>query len=219
MIMNLLEKVYRSPIGRIMSACAWAAAKLKTPFMVYGFLDPATGAFRKYTRISTSTVILSRKRLSMGDHVWVGHFSILDASEGLAIAEGCQLAAWIGVYTHGSQDAIRLLGPHYAHIPHTHRDGYTRGPVRVGKYTFVGAGSVILPGVTIGKGCLISAGSLVAKDIPDFSIVVGRPGKVVGSTLDTDARLFAEQDCSDTYYEEEALPEIRKRLAAKEPDG
>jgi len=195
-----------------MSACAWLVAHVKAPFMVYGYSDPATGAFRKYTRISSSAVILERKNLSIGDYVWVGHFSMLDASEGLEIGEGCQLAAWIGVFTHGSQDSIRLLGPRFAHVHSTLRDGYTRGAVSIGKYTFIGAGSVILPGVTIGKGCLVGAGALVTRSVPDYSIVMGYPAKVVGTTLETDARFFSKRDYSETYYDEEALVRIRERL-------
>lgn len=36
-----------------------------------------------------------------------------------------------------------------------------------------------MPGVTIGKGCTIGAGSVVTKDIPDFSVAVGSPAKVI----------------------------------------
>ena len=38
---------------------------------------------------------------------------------------------------------------------------------------------IILPGVTIGKGCTIAAGSVVTKDIPDWSVAMGSPAKVV----------------------------------------
>jgi UDP-2-acetamido-3-amino-2,3-dideoxy-glucuronate N-acetyltransferase len=44
----------------------------------------------------------------------------------------------------------------------------------------LGSGSVILCGVTIGKGALVGAGTVVTKDVPDYAIVVGVPGKVTG---------------------------------------
>jgi len=43
----------------------------------------------------------------------------------------------------------------------------------------IGIGAIIMPGVTIGKGAVIGAGSVVTKDIPDYSIAVGLPAKVI----------------------------------------
>ena len=210
--MRLAERLYRSPLGRVISFLAHGAAKLQQPFMVYGYYDVASRSFRKYTRMSSSVSIMNRKALSVGDNVWVWHHSILDATEGLVIEDGCQIGAWVGIFTHGSESAVRLLGQRFVHIHNTERKGYTRGSVRIGAYTFIAAGSAVLPGVTIGKGCLIGAGTLVTKDVPDYSIVVGSPGKVVGSTLDMDTKFFRKHDFSDTYYDEAALLEIQKRI-------
>ena len=192
-----------------------AYARFHKPFMVYGFIDPATRRFRKYTRISSSVHIMNRKALTIGDDVWVWHHTILDATEGLVIEDGVQIGAWVGIFTHGSEYSIRLLGKQFVHIPNTKRKGYTRGAVRIGAYSFVGAGSVILPGVQIGKGCLIGTGTVVTKDVPDYSIVVGQPGKVKGSTIDIDQRKFQEEDFSDTYYDTEALKLIKEKLASR----
>lgn len=190
-------------------------ARFHKPFMVYGFIDPATRRFRKYTRISSSVHIMNRKALTIGDDVWVWHHTILDATEGLVIEDGVQIGAWVGIFTHGSEYSVRLLGRQFVHIPNTERKGYTRGAVRIGAYSFVGAGSVILPGVQIGKGCLIGTGTVVTKDVPDYSIVVGQPGKVKGSTIDIDQRKFQEEDFSDTYYDTEALKLIKEKLASR----
>lgn len=43
----------------------------------------------------------------------------------------------------------------------------------------IGIGAIIMPGVTIGRGAVIGAGSVVTKDVPDYSIVVGIPAKVI----------------------------------------
>ena len=134
----------------------------------------------------------------------------MDATEGLIIEEGCQIGAWVGIFSHGSENAIRLLGAQFVQIPNAQRKGYTRGSVKIGAYTFIGAGSVLLPGVTIGKGCLIGAGTLVIKDIPDYSIVIGSPGQIKGSTLDQDKRFFQDFDFSGTYYDQDALEQIKR---------
>jgi maltose O-acetyltransferase len=52
-------------------------------------------------------------------------------------------------------------------------------PVSVGNDCWIGGNSIILPGVTIGNGCTIGAGSVVTKDIPDNSLAVGNPAKVI----------------------------------------
>ncbi|MFX1502245.1 MAG: acyltransferase [Promethearchaeota archaeon] len=53
------------------------------------------------------------------------------------------------------------------------------GPT-IGEYAKIGANTTILPGLVIGKYALIGAGSVVTKDIPDYSIVTGNPAKIIG---------------------------------------
>ncbi len=216
---SLLERIYRSPAGRVMSSLAWMVARFQRPFMVYGYYDIPTHTWHKYTRISSNVVMMNRSRLSIGENVWVWHHTILDATEGLVIEEGSQIGAWVGLFTHGSEIAIRLLGDQFVHIPNKERQGYTRGAVRIGAYSFVGARSIILPGVTIGKGCLVGAGALVTKDMPDYSIVVGAPAQVKGSTIDLDLPFFRKGDYSSTYYDPEALIFIQQKLEQETPGG
>lgn len=60
--------------------------------------------------------------------------------------------------------------------------GYTRvSNVTIGNNVFIGAGTIVLPGVSIGNNVVIGAGSIVSRDIPDDSIAVGNPAKVVKS--------------------------------------
>lgn len=49
----------------------------------------------------------------------------------------------------------------------------------IGKYTFIGKNACIMPGVTIGNRCVIGANAVVTKDIPDNSVAVGIPAKVI----------------------------------------
>ncbi len=53
------------------------------------------------------------------------------------------------------------------------------GNVKVGDGTHIGAGATVNPNIKIGKWCVIGAGAVITKDIPDFSLVVGIPGKVI----------------------------------------
>lgn len=62
--------------------------------------------------------------------------------------------------------------------------GYTKiAPVKIGNNVFIGAESVVLPGVTIGDNVIVGANSTVTHDIPDNMVVAGSPAKVI-STLD-----------------------------------
>jgi len=69
-------------------------------------------------------------------------------------------------------------------------------PVTIGDNVFVGHHSLVLPGVTIGDNCIIAAGAVVSKNVPDNCIVAGNPARVVKSIeayqekLDTDTALL-----------------------------
>lgn len=70
-------------------------------------------------------------------------------------------------------------------------------PIKIGTNVFIGHGSLILPGVTIGSNCVIGAGSVVTRNIPDNSIAVGVPAKVVKSMPEHLERLKADTNLLD----------------------
>ena len=54
-------------------------------------------------------------------------------------------------------------------------------PVKIGNRVWIGAGAIILPGVTIGDNSVVGAGSVVTKDIPENTVAVGSPARVIRS--------------------------------------
>lgn len=52
-------------------------------------------------------------------------------------------------------------------------------PITIGEDCWLGGNVIVLPGVTIGRGCTIGAGSVVTKDIPPFTVAVGNPARVI----------------------------------------
>lgn len=62
-------------------------------------------------------------------------------------------------------------------------------PIQVGSHVFIGVNSIIMPGVTIGSNVVIGAGSVVTKDIPDHSVAIGVPAKVVSHFADYQAKI------------------------------
>ena len=62
--------------------------------------------------------------------------------------------------------------------PPTERS-YAMAPIKIGNNVWIGEGVIIMPGVTIGNGCVIGAHSIVSKSIPNNSLAVGTPAKVI----------------------------------------
>lgn len=60
-----------------------------------------------------------------------------------------------------------------------HRKLLSKGPIYIGENSWIGENACIMPNVSIGKGCIIGANSVVTHNIPDYSVAVGCPAKVV----------------------------------------
>ena len=63
-------------------------------------------------------------------------------------------------------------------LAHDHVRGITTDTY-IGNHVFVGGGSIVMPGVRIGNHVIVGAGSVVTKDVPDNSVVVGNPAKII----------------------------------------
>jgi acetyltransferase-like isoleucine patch superfamily enzyme len=169
-----------------------------SPLMVKILRDRAGNKLAN-TRISNTTYIGNPEKLNCADHVFIGHFNFIDASNGLEIDEGCQITNYVSILTHSSHSSIRLYGRNYQG---SEMIGYLKGSVSIGKYTFVGPHSVIMPGAKIGKGCIVSAYSMVKGDFPDFSIISGNPAKVIGDTRELDEPYLREHPELIQFYSE-----------------
>lgn len=127
--------------------------------------------------------VLIRESNEIGNNVSVGSHSIIEhhvkigdnvrVHSGSFIPEYSILEdnAWIG-------PAVTLTNAKYPASPHAKK--YLIGP-KITRNARIGAGAIILPGVTIGKNSLVGAGSVVTKNVPDGTVVVGNPAKVIGS--------------------------------------
>lgn len=76
-------------------------------------------------------------------------------------------------------------------LPKLREEGYQFNlPVYIGKNCWIGAGAIILPGVKVGDGSVIGAGSVVTKDIPGNVIAVGNPCKVMREISERDKEFY-----------------------------
>lgn len=179
---------------------AFMIRRFKAPRMIWGYLD-VSGDWQSKTRISDTVFFNYPEKVFIADNVYIGHFSILDGTGNLFIEEGAQLAGWNGIYTHSSHIAIRLYGKHYQEVPEGSKKGYIIKPVTISRYAFIGAGAIILPGVSVGQGALVAAGSIVKNDVEDFQIVAGNPSVYIGTTKEIDAE-YLKDPVIKTWYEE-----------------
>lgn len=112
--------------------------------------------------------------VEMGDHVWVGPYTILEGSNAkLKIGNYVSINAGVMIYTHDSTKYYISGG----------KEAFSKGDVTIGDYTVIGTMSMVGCGVRIGSHCVIGAHSFVNKDIPDNSIVAGTPAKVIGKVV------------------------------------
>ena len=66
-------------------------------------------------------------------------------------------------------------------------------PVHIGRNCWIGAGAVILPGVTLGDNVVVGAGSIVTKDLPSNVVAVGNPCKVLREVGERDREYYFKE--------------------------
>ena len=121
--------------------------------------------------------------VKIGDHVWVGPYTLLEGSNAeLTIENFVSINAGVMIYTHDSTKYYVSGGK----LP------YEKGPVTVKSNTVIGTMSMVGYNVTIGHHCVIGAHSFVNSDIPDYSIAAGVPAKVIGKVVLNEKGVYFE---------------------------
>jgi len=84
----------------------------------------------------------------------------------------------IGADATVAQEAYLCTGTHDFASP---RLSLQTAPIRIGRGAFVGARSIILPGLTLGEGCVVGAAAVVTRDVAPYAIVAGNPARQIGT--------------------------------------
>lgn len=120
---------------------------------------------------------------------WEGLPRLLEIGDDAAIETPCTISLCapvrIGHRVHTGQDVMILTGSHRIGDATRRCGPYEFAPVEIGNGSWIGARAVILPGVTIGEGCVVSAGSVIARSMPANSLVAGNPARVIGKPDDS----------------------------------
>ena len=105
-------------------------------------------------------VVKGVKNFELGPKTDIGAFTYINASEGVVVEDGAQVASHCSIYSVSTIDN-------------------KKGKVILKKNCKIGTHSVIMPGVTIGENSVVGAFSFVTKDIPDNVMAFGVPAKVI----------------------------------------
>jgi len=122
------------------------------------------------------------QNVNVGNNVSIGDFC--KVQNNVSIYEGVTLEEY--VFCGPSMVFTNILDPKCKY-PQVGAQFYVKTLVKEG--ASIGANATIVCGITLGKHCLIGAGSVVTKDVPDYALVVGVPGKILGWVSEAGKRL------------------------------
>lgn len=138
-------------------------------------------------------LVFHPENISIGSNVYVGHYTLLKAyhenelriGNDVWIGQNCFLHAAGGIFI---EDQVGI-GPGVMILTSSHLDqdrqvpivfsDLSFAPVRICSKSDIGVGSIMLPGVTVGEGTQVGAGSVVTHDTPPYSVVAGVPARVI----------------------------------------
>jgi len=106
----------------------------------------------KKTNIGPQCVISANNSVTLGEELLIGAF--------------CYIGG--GLYHSERTD-----------IPMVRQGMYSKGPLIIEDDVWLGAGSIVLDGIHVGRGCIVGAGSVVTRNLPEYSVAVGTPAKVI----------------------------------------
>ena len=130
--------------------------------IIYGnsFVMPRTSTFRTGFHL----VVESSGGVRIGDRCFFNNYCTLASRSGIDIGDGTIFGENVKVYDHNHcyKDIQRPIK----------EQGYTSAPIKIGKHCWIASNVIILKGVTIGDNCVIGAGCVVYKDVPEGSVVI-----------------------------------------------
>jgi acetyltransferase-like isoleucine patch superfamily enzyme len=166
------------------------------PFKSHGTGQIDVDQFRKIGQnvvFEAGVLAFHPENIILGTNIYIGHYTILKGYHQNALIIGDN--TWIGqsCFLH-SAGGLRIgdnvgIGPHVKIITSFHEEEgldvpilfsrITMAPVIIDDDSDIGIGAIIMPGVTIGRGCQVGAGAVVTSDVEPYSVVAGVPARLL----------------------------------------
>jgi lipopolysaccharide O-acetyltransferase len=124
-------------------------------------------AFSKYITQTFSP------KLIIGDNVRIGNYACITSINSINIGDGCLFSEYVYISDHSHGIDVD------SSVPPAFQPLASKGAVEIGENTFLGFRVCILPGVKLGKNCVVGANAVVTKSFPDYTMLAGVPAKAI----------------------------------------
>lgn len=171
---NVARRLVRCPWGMRMG---WGSS-MRRPWTIIGRSRITIGARTRILRgayfmaVEGYAGIAHHPDIFIGDDVYIGKECYLTAMNAITIGAGCVLSDHVYI-----TDLMHGLHPKRGLIMDQPLE--SKGPVSIGRDTFIGYRCTIMPGVILGNNCVVGAESVVTRSFPPFSMIVGNPAKLL----------------------------------------
>ena len=180
------------PVHRVARRNALLTPLRRRQFARFGagsFVDRPTWLYgARHIEIGDHVIVLRGAWLAVEKHAWGARGPVLSIGDRVGIRPGCTISASASVVIEddvGMGAYVTIIDSKHTWAPgdpNALHGPLEASPVRIGRGSWLSDRVTVAAGAEIGQQCAIGANSLVAGKIPDFSVVVGNPARIVGST-------------------------------------
>lgn len=121
--------------------------------------------------IHKTVVLPPEEKIELGSYIYVGPKTFFDAKGYISIGDGTIISSEVCILSSSHEVGDGSI------LPYSIRNEI--GPVIIGKGCWIGIRAILMPGITLGDGVIVGAGSVVTKNFEDGSIVAGNPAKLL----------------------------------------
>lgn len=112
-----------------------------------------------------------RNQMHIGDETWIGQMCFFHSAGGIHIGAHVGIGPSVQILTSVHSEQGRAIAPLHSPVE--------MAPVHIEDEVNLGIGSIVMPGVRIGRGAIVGAGSVVSRDVPPFAVVAGAPARML----------------------------------------
>lgn len=145
---------------------------LKRGYKIY--LGLSLGKFGRSSWLSPYGTYLYKKKIRVGDDVYIGKGAYISATEGLHIGNGVAIGPEVMIM--GGDHKFDVAGKKM----HQLKSGGENRVITIEDDVWIGGRVTILKGVTVGEGAIIGAGAIVTRNVSPYSIYAGNPARRIG---------------------------------------